>query len=72
MDIDTWLPFLRCWSEERFSTHPVMPRSAFRVPITSGWLGHAPTSKEELDAAEARLGRALPPSLPAVHLVSNG
>ncbi|MCX5097256.1 SMI1/KNR4 family protein [Streptomyces sp. NBC_00365] len=40
--------------------------------MRDAWLGFAPASEVEVAAAEARLGRRLPPSLREFLLVTNG
>lgn len=72
MKIDTWWPFLKRWSEEWFPIHAMVPRSAFEEPVMAGRLGFGPGSEEDLDAAETRLGCALPPSLRAFLPVADG
>ncbi|WP_158578576.1 SMI1/KNR4 family protein [Spongiactinospora rosea] len=72
MDRAGWKPFLRRWSEEWLSARePGTPRP-FEEPITAPRLGFPPATEDEVAAAEARLGCALPPSLREFLLVSNG
>ncbi|WP_204018497.1 SMI1/KNR4 family protein [Sphaerimonospora thailandensis] len=73
MDRDVWKSFLKRWSEEWLDARGVPePRSAFEEPITDRWLGFPPASVEDVAAAEARLGCALPPSFREFLLVTDG
>ncbi|MFD1930853.1 MULTISPECIES: SMI1/KNR4 family protein [Nonomuraea] len=72
MNHDVWKPFLKRWSEEWLAVHDVEPRSAFEEPVIDGWLGFPPASAAQVAAAEARLGRRLPPSLREFLLVTDG
>lgn len=73
MDADTWRTFLSTWSEEilRYSDEHYLRGLPLHAK-TSGWLGYAGATEAQLAAAEARLGRSLPPSYRAFLAVSNG
>lgn len=68
-----WRPFLERWSKEWIAGHdperdaPLAPEA-----IRDRWLGFAPATAAQVAAAEARLGRELPPSLRNFLLVTNG
>jgi cell wall assembly regulator SMI1 len=73
MDRDGWRPFLKRWSEEWIAVHdPENDQPLEESVVRDGWLGFAPASADEIAAAEARLGRSLPPSLRAFLEVTNG
>ncbi|TDC66740.1 SMI1/KNR4 family protein, partial [Streptomyces hainanensis] len=63
MDGAGWRPFLERWSRERVLVEGT---------ASEGWLGFPPASEEAVLAAEARLGRRLPPSLREFLLVTDG
>lgn len=63
---EAWQPFLRRWSEEWVAAH------GRDESVADGWLGRPPASAEHLAAAEARLGRVLPPSFRAFLLATDG
>jgi len=68
-----WQPFLKRWSEEWIVAHrPERDWPLDDDVIRDGWLGFTPASEDEIAAAEARLGRPLPPSLRGFLLVTNG
>ncbi|MFF5206523.1 SMI1/KNR4 family protein [Streptosporangium sp. NPDC000396] len=48
------------------------PPSAVGEPAADGWLGFPPASAEQVEAAEARLGCALPPSFREFLLATDG
>ena len=63
MHHDGWRPWLERWSEEWIDAHdPARDRPLDPDVLAHRWLGFAPAPPERIDAAEARLGRALPPS----------
>jgi SMI1 / KNR4 family (SUKH-1) len=66
-----WRPFL-----ERLSHEVIADRTwKARLPpdvIEAGWLGFPPAGNSEIDALEARLGCALPPSYRSFLATSNG
>jgi hypothetical protein len=70
---DDWLPYLRAYSEWYIAgdRHPALGQVAKRQ-VEERWLGFAPATPEQVDAAESRLGVVLPPSLRALYLASNG
>lgn len=68
-----WRPFLGQWSEEWVSAHdPENDQPLAEEVVRDTWLGFTPASEAEVAAAEARLGRRLPPSLREFLLVTNG
>jgi cell wall assembly regulator SMI1 len=70
---EQWRPFLQRWSEEWIDSHdPEKERELDEAAVRDRWLGFAPASEEEIAAAEARLGRTLPPSLREFLAVTNG
>jgi hypothetical protein len=73
VDHEPWRPFLKRWSEEWIaSQEPGEDEPLDEAVVRDGWLGFAPASAAEIETAEARLGRPLPPSLREFLLVSNG
>ncbi|MFE4546571.1 SMI1/KNR4 family protein [Streptomyces sp. NPDC056785] len=69
----TWRPFLEQWSAEWIAGHdPDKDAPLAQEVVRDAWLGFAPASEAEVAAAEARLGRRLPPSLREFLLVTNG
>ncbi|MGV9703071.1 SMI1/KNR4 family protein [Streptomyces sp. NPDC003483] len=69
----TWRPFLEQWSAEWIAGHdPDKDAPLAQEVVQDAWLGFAPASEAEVAAAEARLGRRLPPSLREFLLVTNG
>jgi cell wall assembly regulator SMI1 len=69
----TWRPFLEQWSTEWVAGHdPDKDAPLAQEVVRDAWLGFAPASEVEVAAAEARLGRRLPPSLREFLLVTNG
>ncbi|GAB2916303.1 SMI1/KNR4 family protein [Streptomyces mayteni] len=63
MDRAGWRPFLERWSREW---------GLVEAGESGEWLGFGPASEEAVAAAEARLGRRLPPSLREFLLVTDG
>lgn len=73
MDREQWRPFLKRWSEEWVAAHdPENDEPLDEAVLRDGWLGFAPAAREEIAAAETRLGVSLPPSLREFLAVSNG
>ncbi|MFC5201050.1 SMI1/KNR4 family protein [Streptomyces kaempferi] len=69
----TWRPFLEQWSAEWIAGNdPDKDAPLAQEVVRDAWLGFAPASEAEVTAAEARLGRRLPPSLREFLLVTNG
>lgn len=64
--------FLERWSREWVSAHDPERDLPLDDEVRAGWLGFEPASEAELEAAEQRLGRALPPSLRAFLRLTNG
>ncbi|GAB3274797.1 hypothetical protein [Kineosporia babensis] len=67
---------LRSWLE-RWSQEAIEQAEAIGLNVTdemraSGWIGAEPASAPAVAAAEARLGRALPPSLREFYAVTDG
>ena len=68
-----WRPFLELWSREWVAGHdPRYDAPLAEEVVRDTWLGFAPAREAEVAAAEARLGRRLPPSLREFLLVTNG
>ncbi|WP_033220546.1 SMI1/KNR4 family protein [Kitasatospora phosalacinea] len=65
MDRVRWREFLELWSTEWITARRADPSAVPLDPevARSGWLGFSPATEAEVAAAEARLGRPLPPSL---------
>ncbi|MFC1401647.1 MULTISPECIES: SMI1/KNR4 family protein [Streptacidiphilus] len=73
MDREMWRPFLEQWSGEWIAGRdPDRDAPLDEEVVRDAWLGFGPASEAELAAAEARLGRRLPPSLREFLLVTNG
>ncbi|GFE17935.1 hypothetical protein Sgleb_59820 [Streptomyces glebosus] len=73
MNREQWRPFLKLWSEEWIVRHdPERDAPLDDEVVRDGWLGFAPATPDEVTAAEARLGRTLPPSLREFLLATNG
>ncbi|MFC8719041.1 SMI1/KNR4 family protein [Kitasatospora sp. NPDC057198] len=74
MDRKQWREFLELWSAEWITAKQADPDADPIAPevLRDGWLGFSPATEAEVAAAEARLGRPLPPSLREFLLVSNG
>ncbi len=70
MPTHDWNALLTQWSRDLLSSDlaPIFPAEA----RASGWLGRPGATEVEIAAAEARLGRSLPPSHRAFLQVSNG
>lgn len=66
-----WSVFLRDWSRELIAGSAIAGKLPADVKA-SGWLGFAGASEAEIAAAEARLGKALPPSYRSFLKVTNG
>ena len=61
------------WSRERIAGQdPEQDAPLDESVLRDGWLGFAPARLDQVQAAEARLGRPLPPSLHEFLLVSDG
>jgi hypothetical protein len=68
-----WRPWLRRWSEEWIDAHdPGRDPPHDHDVLSRRWLGFAPADPARIAAAEARLGRALPPSFREFLLVTDG
>ncbi|QKW18071.1 SMI1/KNR4 family protein [Kitasatospora sp. NA04385] len=69
-----WREFLELWSTEWITARQADPSEPPLDPevLRDGWLGFSPASETEVAAAEARLGRPLPPSLREFLLVTDG
>lgn len=73
MGREAWRVFLRRWSGEYVAAHdPERDTPIERDVLRDRWLGFAPAGEADVAAAEARLGRALPPSLREFLLVTDG
>lgn len=66
-----WAEFLSEWSRELIAADAIARQLPAEVKA-SGWLGYPGASDEQIAAAEARLGRSLPPSYRAFLKSSNG
>lgn len=72
MPVYDWQPFLERWSRAILSAPDA---DYFGLPadaVHAGWLGYAPATEAQIQAAEVRLGVALPPSYRAFLRVTNG
>lgn len=71
-----WTGFLRCWSEEWAAAQVLEDVGHFgedeAVALRQRWLGFPGADEERLAAAEARIGRRLPPSLRSFLKVTDG
>ncbi|GAB2521615.1 SMI1/KNR4 family protein [Nocardia heshunensis] len=65
-----WKPWLSRWSEEWIRGSE--PGTVEPEVVRGRWLGFAPASESEVAAAEARIGRTLPPSYREFLLTTNG
>ena len=84
LTVEQWRAFLTEYSREVLASgdqeiDQAQPGGGFiTVPrftpevLASGWVGSEPCREADLRAAEARLGRSLPPSFRNFYLVSNG
>jgi len=77
MDVQAWGDLLRRWNQELLQSESIREREAVLPDLdpaarASGWLGFPGASEGQLQAAEARLGRRLPPSYRSFLQVSNG
>ena len=62
---EEWAPFLERWSGEWVDGHDPESDAPLAEEVAKDrWLGFAPAAEADIAAAEARLGRRLPPSLP--------
>jgi hypothetical protein len=64
--------FLERWSREWVVAHDPARDRPMDEAVRAGWLGFEPATEEQVLAAEARLGRRLPPSLRSFLLITNG
>ncbi|WP_141726231.1 SMI1/KNR4 family protein, partial [Actinacidiphila rubida] len=68
-----WRPFLELWSQEWVAGHdPECDAPLAEEVVRDTWLGFAAAAEAQVAAAEARLGRRLPPSLREFLLVTDG
>lgn len=68
-----WRPFLEQWSAEWVAGHdPEQDQPLAQEVVRDTWLGFPPAGEARVAAAEARLGRRLPPSLREFLLVTDG
>ncbi|MFD7629564.1 SMI1/KNR4 family protein [Streptomyces sp. NPDC059851] len=73
MTREQWKQFLKRWSEEWVDAHDPERDTPLAAGVAQErWLGFAPAGAEEIAAAEARLGRTLPPSLREFLLTTDG
>jgi len=66
-----WVAFLRAWSAELTANAEIAQNLPSDVKA-SGWLGFPGASDEQIDRAQMRLGKPLPPSYRAFLKASNG
>ena len=69
LDTRTWL---ERWSREAIEAGDAIALDVSDEMRTTGWLGSPPATVEQVRAAEAKLGRKLPPSLQEFYAVTNG
>ncbi|MQY09220.1 SMI1/KNR4 family protein [Actinomadura macrotermitis] len=68
-----WMPYLRRWSAERIDEHdPRQHQEPAPAAVQDRWLGAPPATEAGLEAAERRLGCALPPTYRAFLATTNG
>ncbi|WP_157963553.1 SMI1/KNR4 family protein [Actinocorallia populi] len=68
-----WRSFLSRWSQERIDEHDVRQHKPLDPEAVRGrWLGFPAATDIEIEQAEARIGRALPPSYRAFLQTTNG
>jgi cell wall assembly regulator SMI1 len=70
---EAWRTFLQRFSDELLETADL--DLWYKVPDEARearWMGFAPATEDQLEAAERRVGRTLPPSLRTFYAVSNG
>ena len=65
-----WRKLLTRWSRELMGTELAV--SVEPPPDSTDWLGFAPATASDIEAAERRLGLVLPPSYRSFLLTSNG
>lgn len=71
MDQASWRALLTQWNAELLETPDLVGKVPEEV-IASGWLGYPPATEAQIAAAEARIGKRLPPSYRAFLGVSDG
>lgn len=71
MDQASWQALLNQWNAELLATPDLLGNVSAEV-VASGWLGYPPATEAQIAAAEARIGKRLPPSYRAFLEVSNG
>lgn len=70
---EEWAPFLERWSGEWVDGHDPESDAPLAPEVAKDrWLGFAPAAEADIAAAEARLGRRLPPSLREFLQVTDG
>jgi hypothetical protein len=67
-----WKPFLETWSAALVQSPYAEDYDLPAEVIQSGWLGYEGATQAQIEAAEARLGRRLPPSYREFLQVTNG
>ncbi len=67
-----WKPFLETWSAALVQSPYAEGYALPAEVIQSGWLGYEGASQAQIEAAETRLGRRLPPSYREFLQVTNG
>lgn len=71
-----WKSFLRSWSDDILSllkdNNPLQASELEKEVLTTGYLGFAPATGNEIEKTEKRLGVSLPPSYKNFLRVSNG
>ncbi|MEA5462736.1 SMI1/KNR4 family protein [Leptothoe sp. PORK10 BA2] len=67
-----WSAFLTQWSQDILKTKSALNSQGATLEHPQTWLGYPGASDDQIKAAEARLGKELPPSYRAFLKVSNG
>lgn len=67
-----WSAFLTQWSQDIFNSKQVFNTQGASTQDRQHWLGYSGATEAQLQTAEARLGKKLPPSYRAFLKVTNG
>jgi SMI1 / KNR4 family (SUKH-1) len=67
-----WRPFLEQWGRQSVLNAPEYGEELPESVVASGWVGSPGATEEQLQAAEQRLGRRLPPSYRQFLHLTNG
>jgi hypothetical protein len=68
----SWMGLLRRWSREAIAHEDTARLRVTPAMQESGWIGSPPASEADIAAAEARLGRPLPPSYREFLAITDG